>query len=319
MRKIFLFLILGLSLALSQPLKVVVFGGLWPMPSILAFFTDANIIYIPRSALNAIENSVVIDLKPEFKTVLSSRSENLEELLSMNADLYLGHSGDKRLYEGLKKAGLNVKLFDVNVDNYNMKKTIKYWLDELSEYFDIKVKNEDLIGKISEAEELIAQRTKGINKLRGLILRPDKHKITVGTRSYYLEKSGLIDAYKGFSTEGLINLEELYRLNPEIIYLTNFTQAQPEDLFNDPKFKDLKAVKNKRVYKFPLATYRPFAPNLDVAPVLLHLAKTNYPELFEDIDIKEEFRKHFKHFYKINLNEAQLELILHPKKEAGEL
>ncbi len=290
------------------------------MPSVLAFFTNAKLVYVPKAGLNAIKNSVVIELKPEIKNIKSGSNENLEQLLLLDADLYFGHSADIKLYEGLKKAGLKSHLFSVNVDNYDMKKTIEYWLKELENYFDIREKSQKLIANITETENQIAQRLKGVKKHRAVILRLDEQKISVGVKPYYLEKSGLEYVHKNITnTDDIINLEELYQLNPEVIYLTNFTPAQPEDLINNKKWQGIDAIKNKRVYKLPLATYRPYAPNLDVAPVLLYLAKTNYPEHFKDIEPKNEFKRHFKEFYGLDLNEKQLELILHPKREAGKI
>ena len=313
-------MLLIFSFSPCKELKVVVFGGLWPMPSVLAFFTNAKLVYVPKAGLNAIKNSVVIELKPEFKNIKSGSNENLEQILLLDADLYFGHSADIKLYEGLKKAGLKSHLFSVNVDNYDMKKTIEYWLKELENYFDIREKSQKLIANITEAENQIAQRLKGVKKHRAVILRLDEQKISVGVKPYYLEKSGLEYVHKNITnTDDIINLEELYQLNPEVIYLTNFTPAQPEDLINNKKWKGIDAIKNKRVYKLPLATYRPYAPNLDVAPVLLYLAKTNYPEHFKDIEPKNEFKRHFKEFYGLDLNEKQLELILHPKREAGKI
>ena len=313
-------MLLIFSFSPCKELKVVVFGGLWPMPSVLAFFTNAKLVYVPKAGLNAIKNSVVIELKPEFKNIKSGSNENLEQILLLDADLYFGHSADIKLYEGLKKAGLKSHLFSVNVDNYDMKKTIEYWLKELENYFDIREKSQKLIANITEAENQIAQRLKGVKKHRAVILRLDEQKISVGVKPYYLEKSGLEYVHKNITnTDDIINLEELYQLNPEVIYLTNFTPAQPEDLINNKKWQGIDAIKNKRVYKLPLATYRPYAPNLDVAPVLLYLAKTNYPEHFKDIEPKNEFKRHFKEFYGLDLNEKQLELILHPKREAGKI
>ena len=288
------------------------------MPSVLAFFTNAKLVYVPKAGLNAIKNSVVIELKPEIKNIKSGSNENLEQLLLLDADLYFGHSADIKLYEGLKKAGLKSHLFSVNVDNYDMKKTIEYWLKELENYFDIREKSQKLIANITETENQIAQRLKGVKKHRAVILRLDEQKISVGVKPYYLEKSGLEYVHKNITnTDDIINLEELYQLNPEVIYLTNFTPAQPEDLINNKKWQGIDAIKNKRVYKLPLATYRPYAPNLDLAVLLKFLAQKNHPKLFKNIDIKTEYKRHFKEFYDLKLTNEQIKHILNPSKEAG--
>ncbi|MCX2683896.1 hypothetical protein OQH60_08510, partial [Campylobacter sp. MIT 21-1685] len=129
----------------------------------------------------------------------------------------------------------------------------------------------------------------------------------------------VLELQKIHNNRASITLEEVYRVNPDIIYISNFNPLQPQDFFNSKEWQRLKAVKQKRVYKLPLATYRPFAPSLDLAPFLLFLAKHNHPELFANLDVKEEYKKHFKNFYRLDLNEKQLEMIFNPDSNAGRL
>ncbi|MCX2683917.1 hypothetical protein OQH60_08610, partial [Campylobacter sp. MIT 21-1685] len=116
-----------------------------------------------------------------------------------------------------------------------------------------------------------------------------------------------------------LNLEEIYKHNPDIIYISNFSPLSVEELLNKQEWQNLEAIKQKKVYKFPLATYKPYPPSLDLAPFLLFLAKHNHPELFANLDVKEEYKKHFKNFYGLDLNEKQLEMIFNPPKDSGKL
>lgn len=90
MKKILAFSIL-LALPLFAEVKVAVFGGLWPMPVILSFLTDAQIVYMPKASVNAAKYSVVAELKPEFLEIPYGSNENIEELLGLDVDVYMCH------------------------------------------------------------------------------------------------------------------------------------------------------------------------------------------------------------------------------------
>ena len=313
-----------LNLANAEARKrVVVADNMLPIPSLFLFLTDAKLVYIPQSTQTALKNSIVSDFFPQVSSIKSGENDSFEELLELNADLYICYKDTMKLCSALQKANVKTLPLKIKIANYNSKEVLKYWLNEINKHFDIKEKSDKIIADIDKIEKQNAQILKGIKPIRAMIMSIYQNKIIVGAfGDYLLQNSGGVDIFKGvwnLNNGGVVNIEEIYRLNPEVIYLTNFTPAQPEDLINNKKWQGIDAIKNKRVYKLPLATYRPYAPNLDVAPVLLYLAKTNYPEHFKDIEPKNEFKRHFKEFYGLDLNEKQLELILHPKREAGKI
>ncbi len=299
--------------------RVAVVGGMWPIPYLLSVYTDANIIYMPRAAL--IENSVTLDFFPYLKDVqkgANADNDNIEELLLLKADLYICHKANVKICNTLKKSGVNLIELDVNVDNYNFKKALENWLHQLEKYFPIKEKNQKLINEIEQTQKEIQKRIKNETKPRVLIIRGFSEKnISPGFyANYFYKESGAANTYN-FQANNSINLEEIYKLNPEVIFISNFTSLMPQDLMNDKKWQHLKAIKDKRVYKVPLGTYRAFAPNLDLAPFLLWLAQKNYPHAFKDINIQEIYKKHFKDFYGLELKEEQLEKIFNPTAEQG--
>ena len=323
MKKILLFVLLLSSILYANENKTVAIAGVWPVPSVILYLSDAKIIFMPQSAKNALVNSLAAEFYPQIHSIKASNNENLEEFLMLNADLYICHKANLKLCDGLKRAGVNLIELETSKGNYNSKEVLAHWLKELEKKMKLKEKGSKIIDKITQTEKQIQDKTKAAKKPRAaIIFTYQDGKIRLGGifADYLLEKSAATNAYKGISnTDGNINLEELYRLNPEIIYITNFTPTQPEDLFNDPKFKDIKAIKDKRVYKLPLGTYRPFAPSLDLEIVLKFLAQKNHPDLFKEVNIKEEFKRHFKEFYKLDLNDKQLETILNPSSKAGKL
>ncbi len=134
---------------------------------------------------------------------------------------------------------------------------------------------------------------------------------------------GAINVGEGIETPGSagINMEQVYEWNPDVILITNFTSAQPEDLYQNAIGSDdwstVAAVKNKQVYKMPLGWYRSYTPGVDVGVTLQWMAKTVYPELFEDMDIKQVEKDYFKEYFSIELTDEQLEKMFNPPREAS--
>lgn len=324
--RIFILFLVCIPLFCASKQRVAVVGGMWPMPSLLAVWTDSEVVYMPKASSNMIQNSILIDFFPYLKDVQAgpNSDDNIEEILKLKADLYVCHSAQKKLCEMLENSGVKSLCLGVNIDDYNSKKTLGYWLDNLAKHFPIEEKNKKLIDDITRTENFIEERIRGLKKPKVLMVhRVDKNVITTGFFANYLTtKSGGEVFFKENSINNArinVNMEEVYKQDPDIVYISNFTSLTPEELVKNKEWQGIKAVKNRKVYKLPLATYRPFAPSLDLSPVLLYLAKQNHPETFKDLNVGELYKNHFKNFYGLDLNEAQIQKILNPSPKAGKL
>ena len=106
-----------------------------------------------------------------------------------------------------------------------------------------------------------------------------------------------------------------------MILVTNFTKAQPDDLYNntigETDWSGIKAVQDKRVYKMPLGIYRSYTPGADTPVTLLWLAKTVYPELFSDIDVTAKAKEYYKDVFGVELTDAQVQSIFAPASDAA--
>lgn len=107
-----------------------------------------------------------------------------------------------------------------------------------------------------------------------------------------------------------INLETLLSWNPDIIVLNSFrSNKSPGDLYADPLFKDLSAVKNRRVY---MAMDTSLVDN----PVSswYWYGMLAYPELFAGSDMRERLKRDFKYLYNIDLTASDIDDILKMKE-----
>ena len=116
-------------------------------------------------------------------------------------------------------------------------------------------------------------------------------------------------------------MEQVYQWNPDIIMITNFTTAQPEDVLNNTiggyDWSSVQAVQDGAVYKMPLGTYRSYTPSADTPVTFLWMAKTVYPDLFEDIDITAEVRDYYEELYGVSLTDEQIDRMYNPSSAGG--
>lgn len=110
-----------------------------------------------------------------------------------------------------------------------------------------------------------------------------------------------------------ISMEQVYKINPDIILLSNFDKFVPDDLYNNKlagqDWSTVKAVKEKRVYKVPLGIYRWDAPGVETPLMMRWIAHTMQPAIFKDVNIKKETKDFYKDFLNMELTDADLALI----------
>lgn len=117
------------------------------------------------------------------------------------------------------------------------------------------------------------------------------------------------DLFVGMSKE--ITPEQLLTLNPEYILVGGLNQAVAnEALLNDPSLSGLQAIQNGNVYRIPQGTFQWDRFSSEVALQILWTAKTLYPDLFEDIDMKEETINFYKEYLDYELSSEYADAIL---------
>lgn len=144
---------------------------------------------------------------------------------------------------------------------------------------------------------------------------------------YLLDFSGGIHALDSLRS-ATTSIEEIYKLNPDIIYINNFTPLLPKQILESKRWQGIKAVQHKRVYKLPLGSYRPFAPGVDL-PLLLAWLRAHNGGFIESSEahldskatIKEDYKAYAKWYYKeifgLDLDETQIQKIFNPSSKAG--
>jgi iron complex transport system substrate-binding protein len=106
---------------------------------------------------------------------------------------------------------------------------------------------------------------------------------------------------------GDVSMEQVVKWNPDIIVMGRV--ASTDLIMNDEQWKDIKAVKNGKVYVNPQgAFYSDYGS--EGALLLLYLAKTFYPDKFTDLDMVKETKYFYETFYGYKLTDDEASRIL---------
>ena len=110
-----------------------------------------------------------------------------------------------------------------------------------------------------------------------------------------------------------ISMEEIYKMNPDIIFLSNFDKFVPDDLYGNKlagqDWSSVKAVKDKRVYKVPMGIYRWDAPGVETPLMMKWFAHVLQPEIFKEIDVRADAKKFYKEFMNYDVTDKDLAII----------
>ncbi len=328
---------LGEEVEVPYEINRIVVCGLWPMPSVMTVFFDSadKIVGIPESSMTAAANGLLGELYPEILNASTEYAKgndiNMEELLKLNPDLVIYNTTTPELHEAFKNAGIPAVAFSVNKWNYDAIETLKQWIALLSELFPENDKVEIVNNKSEEIKKFVADRVADIPEEERrqaffLFNYNDNAVITSGCSffgQFWADAIGAKNVAEEITTDNSVpvNMEQIYAWDPDLIFITNFNTATPEDLYDNKlgvfDFTSTKAVKNKQVFKMPLGMYRSFTPGVDTPLTLLYLAKCAYPEKFADIDMIEETIKYYKEVFGVELTKEQAESIFDPSSDAA--
>lgn len=313
-----------------------------PHPHIIAAIDGGveRILGASSMSVSAAKISILGKIYPGLLNVetgyLKGLSLNVEELAKIQPDVFftdkvlegmenLELTGIPVIYMGLKKE--TVPYAEGEATAFSPKATMEDWVNITSEVLG---KNESKALEIAEVwqntEDEIAKIISDIPLSRRpkiLILFKTKGMLIAGDGTfghYWIARTGGINAAEELKGEhpAMIkagNFEDILHWNPDIIYLSNFEDTMPVDLYNNTidgqDWSNISAVQNNRVYRIPLGIYRWYPPSLDGPLMLKWMAQKNYPDLFE-YDMEKEITSYFEEFHHYTLSEEEVKAILNP-------
>ena len=329
----------GNQVEIPAQVNRVVVTDILPLPSIITVFLGSGekIVGMNPASMSAAKTGLLGELFPDILNAstdfMTGSDINMEELMKLEPDVVFYNAGSKEMGEALTSAGFAAVAVSVNKWDYDSIETYDHWVELLSQIFPEKGDTADKVSQYSQkVYEDIQKRVSGLKKeeqknILFLFNYSDTTIITSGKKffgQFWCDAVGGRNAAEGVAAENsnaVINMEQVYEWNPDVIFITNFTPVQPEDLFENAVGQDdwspVKAVQDGHVYKLPLGTYRSYTPSTDTPMTLLWMAKQVYPDLFEDVDITKEVKDYYQAMYGVKLSDEQVERMYHPGRDAA--
>lgn len=322
----------------ANPDRVVVCDIL-PMASVLTVFLGSaeKLVGINPACMSAAKNGLLGEIFPEILEADTSFMEggnvNVEKLLTLEPDVVFTLAGNSALIGALENAGITVVGISPSKFKYDILETYDQWISVLSQIFPENAKSEEISVYSKEVYDQIQAITADIpdDERKGVLFLfqyDDTQMVTSGVNFFGQFWSEAVGGYNVAeeitidNSNAIITMEQVYEWDPDVIFITNFTPTQPDDLYNNTIGSDdwssVTAVKEGNVYKLPLGTYRSYTPSADTPVTLLWMAQKVYPDLFADVDIAAEVRDYYKELYGISLTDEQIERMYNPSSSAAD-
>ena len=325
--------------AVEVPYEVnrIVVCDIYPLPSALTVFFDSaeKIVGMPAPSMTAAANGLLGQLYPQILDAqtgfIDGSTINMEELLKLQPDVVFYSASQPQEGEQLRNAGIPALAVSVNKWQYNAIETLNNWIDLLSQVFPENDKTQVVREYSDKMYDLVQQRVSDLTddqrqRVFFLFQYTDTNMLTSGKQffgQWWADAIGAVNVAQELEKDNsvAVNMEQVYAWNPSLIFVTNFTKFGPEDLYNNTvgtyDWSAVDAVKNHQVYKMPLGMYRSYTPGVDTPVTLLWLAKSAYPQLFNDIDLIAETKAYYQEVFDIALTDQQASAIFAPPAEAG--
>lgn len=322
----------------TNPEKVAILG-IYPLASMLSVYLNSaeTIVAMEPASANAAKNSVLIDLYPEIGNIttdiLSGEDLNIEALVALEPEVVYYNAADKADLEKLENAGLTAVAFSPTKWKFDVVETYRQWIGLLDQIYPSSSKNAKLVDQYStDIYNMIQETVAGVEqpqKILFLYQYDENAMITSSSRffgEWWAKAAGGVNVASDVQAEtanAKITMENVYEWNPDVVFITNFTKATPEDLYSNAIGTDdwstVKAVQDHRVYKMPMGTYRTYTPSSDTPMTLLWMAQAVYPELFADVDVRAEVKDYYSQLFGITLTDNQIDRMYTPNASASEM
>lgn len=240
---------------------------------------------------------------------------NMETILKLKPDVVINsvtaHKGNPKITEN------GIPVFQALTG----KATADTIYNEFRAFGDLlnnKAKSDELIAYWDEKKKFINDRLKSVpeDKRKTVFYASNKD---LGTDTNwgvsYVVTSGGKNVAKDLG-DAKVNPEKLAEWNPDVIIVQGSTDGKypDKDIINNPQLAGLSAIKNGQVYNVPNGGFWWCRPSPESPLGFIWLAKTLYPDIFADVDMKSEMKTFFKTFYRYDLSDDEANTILSVNK-----
>lgn len=232
---------------------------------------------------------------------------NKETIIKMDPDLIILPQFDWEIkekdYEGLNKRTFvcfpENESIDSVIDSLELLAKI---LNEENRAAEVKEKYYEIINEIKNISNKIE------NKPNVLFLGPRIYSVASANmiQNQIIESAGAVSSAKKIQdTSHFSNVEPevIINMNPEYIFIPSYSEYNCEDIYSDPKLSNIKAIKDKKVFKFPSNLDPWDTPTCSAALGIAWAAYKIHPDLYP----KEKLIQATIQFYELMYNHKFVE------------
>ena len=328
----------GRQVEIPAQVNRVVVTDIYPLPSVLSVFLGSadKIVGIHPMSMSAAETGTLGEIFPEIlnadTSFMTGTELNIESLLALEPDLVFCNASNTEEMEAITNAGIPCVGVATGKWNFDILETYDQWTALLGQIFPESDKSA-LVRQYSdqvyqEVQDAVADLDEGSKKKILFLYQYDENTMVTSSSKFFgqfwCDAVGGVNVAKDVPAEtsnAVITMEQVYEWNPDVIFITNFTECQPDDLYNNAingdDWSSVAAVQNHQVYKMPLGTYRTYTPSSDTPLTLLWLAQKVYPDRFADLDLNARVKEYYSEIYGVELIDDQVSAMFNPPAEAA--
>ncbi len=312
------------SIVLNGPAQRVV---TFPQPAaamlIAVDSSTKHLAGMNEGSWTAIRDGLLGELFPEALKIPhdvsgANFSPNVESVLRLKPDMVIQWADQGTgITAPLEDAGLNVAGL-----TYGTQKDVDVWIDLFAKMLGKPERATAMLseihGRLAKTKATAADRPKNGPKILYFFQFKDGMKVAgKGTyNDYYIDLVGarnaatIKSAQPGKNDHGQIGADKegILTWDPDIILLGNFDTSIPDDVYKDPVFKDMSAVKTRRVYKVPLGGYRWDPPGQESPLMWQWLSEIAFPQATSNL--RTQIVTYYKFLYGREPSSSQMDKIL---------
>jgi iron complex transport system substrate-binding protein len=245
---------------------------------------------------------------------------NIESLLGTRPDLCIGSASDMQAIEKMTKLPvLRISMGTPGAYFYSLKKEVAFFGTVFNKEERVKIYTDYL----DSALTTILNKTSDIvkeNRMKVYMGFDADHLTTYGRDTFmdeWINASGCVNAagqiYSPGGREGglsSISLEQVVAWNPDVIIIDTGT---PTDLYERPGWSEVKAIKERKVYRLPVGLFIWNRPSSEAAALFPEwLALAAYPERFKMVNIKDNAMRFYHDVFGFDFKVDEINKIFNP-------
>lgn len=301
-----------------------------PIPAPSTFMTidgsDKKIVGMNDYAAQAMHEGIFGKLFPEFSRIqtgvttggdASNFAPNVEAILALRPDAIFQWANSNNMISPLDQTGIPVIGMRVgSFENYTD------YVKLMGQIAGKESRAAELLQRQNEARQALAAKFADLpssQRPRVLYFNRAANMLRVsgkGTaQDLAIQLAGGQNALGDTPSISTVTIEQILTWDPQVILLGNFDPTMPSDIYRDPRWQGIDAVRNRRVYRVPLGGYRWDPPSHESALGWFWLAGLLHPESAPE-NIRKAVRDWFDFLYKYTPTDDEIDSILFVRENA---